>query len=57
MTPTPAEIAAAHQSYEWAGGVCCTCGPDYYINDAEHGAHVIAALSEHYHCPRHRCSV
>ncbi|ATW60849.1 hypothetical protein SEA_GETALONG_80 [Gordonia phage Getalong] len=62
-TPTPAEIAAAHsvvddqtnwpeQGKEW---VMCRCGDQFggHIGDGrgygQHGAHVIAALPEHYH--------
>ncbi|QHJ86413.1 hypothetical protein SEA_KUWABARA_77 [Gordonia phage Kuwabara] len=47
-TPTPAEIVAAHLSYPWAGGSGCSCGEEF-ANARDHGAHVIAALSEHYH--------
>ncbi|QSL99827.1 hypothetical protein SEA_ODAY_83 [Gordonia phage ODay] len=47
-TPTPAEIAGAHLSYPWAGGSGCDCGAEF-ANARDHGAHVVAALSEHYH--------
>ncbi|UTN91540.1 hypothetical protein SEA_PERIWINKLE_86 [Gordonia phage Periwinkle] len=62
-TPTPAEIAATHsvvddqtnwpeQGKEW---VLCRCGDQFggHIGDGrgydQHGDHLIAALSEHYH--------